>query len=72
MWIDYNISGVHISSNAKVFGDAVVSGDAKVSGNAWVYGDAQVWGNAVILGGVWDGSEGPITSGKWKAPGVPY
>ena len=64
MWIDYNISGVHISSNAKVFGDAV--------GNAWVYGDAKVWGNAVILGGVWDGSEGPITSGKWKAPGVPY
>ena len=71
MWIDYNIPGVHISSNAKVYGHAYVSGNATVSGDAQVYDYAMVWGDAVILGGDWDGSEGPITSGKWMAPGVP-
>ena len=71
MWIDYSISGVHISSNAKVYDHAYVSGNATVSGDAVVWGDAKVWGDAVILGDDWDGSEGKITSGRWKAPGVP-
>jgi hypothetical protein len=44
---------------------------AKVSGDAFVGGEARIGGDAVILGGEWDGSEGGVTSGKWKAPGVP-
>lgn len=73
-----------LSGKAKVYGNAEVSGKAIVGGDAHVYGSAQVYGDAivagdakiggtaVIIGGHWDGSEGTITSGKWKAPGVPY
>ena len=63
--------------DAEVWGDAKVYGEAEVYGNAKVYGDAKVFGKADIsgtarlMGGEWDGSEGPITSGKWKAPGDP-
>ena len=60
-----------VGGEAEVYGNAVVSGGAHVYGGARVYGDAKVFGTAVILGGDWDGSEGPITSGRWMAPGVP-
>ena len=66
-----------VSDNAQVYEEARVSGNARVYGNAKVYGkallqiSAHIGGDAEILGGTWDGSEGPITSGKWKAPGVP-
>ena len=55
---------------AQVYGDAHVYGDAKVYGRAHVYGDANISGTAIITGGNWDGSEGPITKGTWKSPGV--
>jgi hypothetical protein len=55
---------------ANVWGNALVYGDAKVYGNAKVFGKADISGTAEILGGTWDGSEGPITSGKWKGPGI--
>jgi len=60
-----------VAYNAKVSGNAKVYGKAVVGGNAMISGNAQIGGTAVILGGNWDGSEGPITSGKWSAPGVP-
>lgn len=73
-----------VRGNAQVFGnamvfsgaavvedDAQVYGNAKVTGTAWISGRARIGGRAVILGGKWDGSEGEVTSGRWKAPGVP-
>ena len=62
---EVNIPGKHI------LGDAKVTENATVAGNATVSGTANISGDAVILGGSWDGSEGPITSGRWKAPRVP-
>jgi hypothetical protein len=55
---------------AKVYGNARVYGNAIVSGYAELFGDTQVCGDAEIIGGKWNGL-GPITSGRWKAPGVP-
>jgi hypothetical protein len=60
-----------VADNAHVGGDAHVHGKAKVFGTSEVYGSTSISGTAGILGGKWDGSEGPITSGQWKAPGVP-
>ena len=60
-----------VSESAQVTGNAQVSGKAKVMGSAKVYGDARIGGTAILLGGSWDGSEGPITEGRWKSPGVP-
>jgi carbonic anhydrase/acetyltransferase-like protein (isoleucine patch superfamily) len=73
----------YVGGNAKVYGkcfirdDAMVLGDAKVygtaviSGNATVMGRADISGTATLLGGVWDGSEGKITSGRWLGPDLP-
>ena len=61
----------HVYGDANVYGKAHVYGNAYVRGGAHVYGNADISGNAVIWGGDWDGSEGPITEGKWLAPGVP-
>ena len=66
-----NIPGKHILDNAQVSGKARVSGNAKVYGSARVYGSAKIGGTAILIGGSWNGFEGEITSGKWKAPGVP-
>ncbi len=75
--------GTQVSGNAEIWGEAWIEGDTHVKGNARVYGNAQIRGDAVItgmariggtaeiLGGVWDGSEGEITEGRWRAPGVP-
>ena len=52
-------------------GNAHVYGNAKVYGGAYLKDDADISVTAEILGGNWDGSEGPITKGKWKSPGVP-
>jgi hypothetical protein len=43
-----------------------------VSSTAEVSGVADISGTAEILGGKWDGSEGRIAKGEWRAPGVPY
>jgi len=73
----FNVPKIHIFGRAKVYGRAKVFENAKVYGNARVYGTARVFGKAriggtaIIVGGNWDGSEGPITSGAWKAPGIP-
>jgi hypothetical protein len=32
-----------------------------------VKGNARIGGKAIILGGVWDGTEGPVTEGKWES-----
>jgi hypothetical protein len=50
---------------------AQIYGDARVYGEAHVRGHARIHGTAFLLGGVWDGSEGEITKGRWRAPGVP-
>ena len=71
-----------VTGHAKVYGDADVGASAFVGGSAEIYdrakvfgtaqvsGKARIKGTAVILGGKWDGSEGPIDSGSWMAPGV--
>lgn len=60
-----------VGGEAYVEGDAEVGGRAVIKGNALVKGNAVIKGKAIIYGGTWDGSEGPITSGTWSAPGVP-
>jgi carbonic anhydrase/acetyltransferase-like protein (isoleucine patch superfamily)/predicted DNA-binding WGR domain protein len=60
-----------VSGAATVYGNAKVYGDAKVDGYAKVFGKADISGDAEIAGGKWDGSEGPVTSGRWFGPGVP-
>jgi len=60
-----------VYGKAEVFGNAEVYGNAKVKGKAYVFGKARISGTAIILGGFWDGSEGEITSGTWRGPGVP-
>ena len=60
-----------VYDNAEVYDNALVYDDALVYGYARVSGEARIGGTAVILGGEWDGTEGPVLSGKWLAPGVP-
>jgi hypothetical protein len=55
---------------AQVLDNAVVFGKAQVAG-AQLEGFASIGGTALILGGRWDGSEGEITSGKWRGPDIP-
>ena len=69
---DAKITGsAKATANSVIYGDAKITGSAKITGNAQVYGNAKIGGTAEILGGKWDGTEGEITSGRWKAPGVP-
>ena len=59
-----------VYGTAKVSGNAIISGGAMVCGEARVSGTARINGSAIIIGGIWDGSEGEVAEGKWKAPGV--
>jgi len=60
-----------VEDHVKVFGQARVHGHCSITGDAVIRGTADISGNAVIRGGIWDGSEGKVTSGDWLAPGQP-